>query len=331
MIIGCETFMADFESGSRRCAFIDVGTNTILCLIAESGSGGNFSVLEDLAEITRLGQGVDQTRRISPAGEARSSMVLRRYLENCARLGVEEIAAVGTSALRDAENSAAVRERWQRELGLNVRVISGAEEAAYSFLAARRGLSLAGDELLVIDIGGGSTELIRGSAAGVSEAVSVDAGSVRLTERFLRSDPVTQSECDAMATEIDAVLAPAGAAWARALSELTLVGIAGTFTTLAAVEKKLERYSHGEVHGSTLSVDEVRRQIIIYQGLTVEQRKTIPGLHPMRADVILAGAYLIEKIMALFNAHEIIVSDQGVRYGLLYERLARKKSVDFSR
>jgi exopolyphosphatase/guanosine-5'-triphosphate,3'-diphosphate pyrophosphatase len=315
----------------RRCAFIDIGTNTILCLIAECGSGEDFGVLDDLAEITRLGQGVDQTRWIGSAGEERSSTVLRRYLERCARLGVEKIAAVGTSALRDAENSGAVRECWRRELGLNVRVISGAEEAAYSFLAARRGLSLAGRELLVIDIGGGSTELIRGSAAGVSDAVSIDVGSVRLTERFLRSNPVTQSECDAMAADIDAAQAPAGAAWARALPELTLVGIAGTFTTLAAVQKKLERYSHGEVHGSTLSVDEVRRQLEIYQSLTVEQRKTIPGLHPMRADVILAGAYLIEKIMTLVNAREIVVSDQGVRYGLLYEWLARKKSVDFGR
>ena len=316
------------EPARRRCAFIDIGTNTILCLIAECGDGGDFSVLDDLAEIARLGQGVDQTRRISPAGEERSSTVLHRYLERCARLGVQEIAAVGTSALRDAENSGAVLERWQRVLGLKVRVISGAEEAVYSFTAARRGLSLAGRELLVVDIGGGSTELIRGNDAGVSDAVSVDVGSVRLTERFFHSDPVTRSECDAMAAAIDAALAPIGAAWAQALPKLTLVGIAGTFTTLAAVEKKLEQYSHGEVHGSMLSIDEVRRQIKIYRSLTVEQRKNIPGLHPMRADVILAGSFLIEKIMMLFNAGQIIVSDQGVRYGLLYERLVREKSID---
>jgi exopolyphosphatase/guanosine-5'-triphosphate,3'-diphosphate pyrophosphatase len=309
----------------RRCAFIDIGTNTILCLIAECGDAGQFYVLDDLAEIARLGQGVDQTRRISHAGEERSAAILRRYLARCARLGVQEIAAVGTSALRDAENSGAVLERWHRELGLSVRVISGAEEAAYSFLAARRGLSLAAHELLVIDIGGGSAELIRGNAADVSEAVSVDVGSVRLTERYLHSDPVTQSECDAMAAVMDAALAPIGAAWAHALPKLTLVGIAGTFTTMAAVEKKLAQYSHGEVHGSLLSLGEVRRQIVIYRGLTVEQRKTIPGLHPMRADVILAGAYLIEKIMVLFDTPQVIVSDQGVRYGLLYQRLALEK------
>jgi exopolyphosphatase/guanosine-5'-triphosphate,3'-diphosphate pyrophosphatase len=125
----------------RRCAFFDVGTNTILCLIAEIRPGGHFTVLEDLAEITRLGQGVDRTRRISNDGEARSAAVLRSYMDRCAHFGVGEIVAVGTSALRDARNSAEVRARWREQLGLEVRVISGEEEAACSFLAARRGLA----------------------------------------------------------------------------------------------------------------------------------------------------------------------------------------------
>jgi exopolyphosphatase/guanosine-5'-triphosphate,3'-diphosphate pyrophosphatase len=307
---------------SRRCAFFDIGTNTILCLIAECEGGGQFRVLDDLAEITRLGQGVDQTRRISPAGEERSSAVLRFYLERCATLGVQEIAAVGTSALRDAQNSGEVLARWQRQLGLNVRVISGEEEATYAFLAARQGLALAGQELLVIDIGGGSTEFIRGNSESIAEAVSVDLGTVRLTERFLHSDPVTHQECRSVAQEIDRTLAPVKARWLRDLPKLTLVGIAATFTTLVAVQKKLAQYSHGEVHGSLVSLDEVRRQIKLYQAMTHAQRKEIAGLHPQRADVILAGAYLIERIMTLFDARQVIVSDQGVRYGLLHRRLA---------
>jgi exopolyphosphatase/guanosine-5'-triphosphate,3'-diphosphate pyrophosphatase len=306
----------------RRCAFLDIGTNTILCLIAECGDAGEFRVLDDLAEITRLGQGVDQTRRISAEGEERSSAVLKSYLERCASLGVQEITAVGTSALRDAQNSGEVLACWYQQLGLKVRVISGEEEAAYSFLAARQGLLLAGEELLVIDIGGGSTEFIRGNAAGISEAVSVDLGSVRLTERFLHSDPVTQEECRSMIQEIDRDLASVQTRWMRDLSSLTLVGIAATFTTLVAVEKKLAQYSHREVHASRVSLDEVCRQIELYQAMTNAQRKEIPGLHPQRADVILAGAYLIERIMTLFNAPHVIVSDQGVRYGLLHRRLA---------
>jgi exopolyphosphatase/guanosine-5'-triphosphate,3'-diphosphate pyrophosphatase len=202
-------------------------------------------------------------------------------------------------------------------------VISGEEEAAYSFLAARQGLALAGRELLVIDIGGGSTEFIRGNAAGVSAAVSVDVGTVRLTERFVHSDPATPQECVAMTQEIDRALAPVCAGWTSDLPGLTLVGIAASFTTLVAVEKKLLAYSHGDVHGSRLALEEVRRQIQLYRARTVSQRKEIPGLHPQRADVILAGALLIERIMVLFAARHVIVSDQGVRYGLLYSKLAR--------
>jgi exopolyphosphatase/guanosine-5'-triphosphate,3'-diphosphate pyrophosphatase len=301
----------------RRCAFFDVGTNTILCLIAEIRPGGHFTVLEDLAEITRLGQGVDRTRRISNDGEARSAAVLRSYMDRCAHFGVGEIVAVGTSALRDARNSAEVRARWREQLGLEVRVISGEEEAACSFLAARRGLALEG-ELLVIDIGGGSTEFIGGDAGGISDCVSVDVGSVRLTERFVRADPPTAAECASMSEEIDRLLAPVVGRWRALAPRLTLVGLAATFTTLVAVEKKLAIYAAAEVHGSRVARDEVRRQIDLYRSLPNAERQRIPGLHPQRADVILAGALLVERIMAGFAAPHVIVSDQGVRYGLLH-------------
>jgi exopolyphosphatase/guanosine-5'-triphosphate,3'-diphosphate pyrophosphatase len=304
---------------SRRFAFIDVGTNTILCLIAELKNDGSFDVLDDLAEITRLGQGVHQTGYISPEGEARSLQVLQSYLERCRLLGVTGIRAVGTSALRDARNSAEIRARFKAQLGFEVRVISGDQEAAYAFLAVQKGLPSLARELLVIDVGGGSTELIRGNGAGVSQAVSLNIGSVRLTEQFVHSDPVQKAECEKMMVAIERELAPVTGQWIKEGSRLTLVGIAGTFTTLAAVEKKLVRYAHGEVHGSSLTLSEVRRQVALFQGKTIAERRAIPGLEPKRADVILAGAYLIERIMTLFHAERVIVSDQGVRYGLLHE------------
>ncbi len=305
-----------------RFAFIDVGTNTILCLIAELREGGRFRVLKDLAEITRLGQGVDQNQCIGGENERRSRVVLEQYLAVCRDLGVEEITAVGTSALRDARNSLEVRERWRAELGLNVRVVSGHEEARYSFLAVQRGLPLAGRELLVIDIGGGSTEFIRGDEGGVMSAESVDMGSVRLTERFLHSDPVGEAECASMVTAIDRQLILLRERFNVAGPGLTLVGIAGTFTTLAAVERRLMRYSHSAVHGASLTLNEVRRQVRLFQSKTIAERKGIPGLEAKRADVILAGTYLTERIMTNFGAERITVSDQGVRYGLLHERLA---------
>lgn len=306
---------------SRRFGFIDIGTNTILGLIAELKNDGSFDVLDDLAEITRLGEGVQRTGRISPEGEERSLKVLRCYLERFESLNVEAIMAVGTSALRDARNSAEVRGRFKEQLGFDVRVISGDEEAAYSFLAVQRGLPLNRRELLVVDVGGGSTEFIRGSEAGVSQAVSINIGSVRLTEQFLHSDPVQTEECEKMRLAIERELALLPRQWLKDSSILTLVGIAGTFTTLSAVEKKLARYAHGEVHGSRLTLGEVRRQVALYQGKTIAERKAIDGLEPKRADVILAGATLIERTMTVFHLQQVIVSDQGVRYGLLHECL----------
>jgi exopolyphosphatase/guanosine-5'-triphosphate,3'-diphosphate pyrophosphatase len=313
---------------SRRFGFIDIGTNTILCLIAELKSDGGFDVIDDLAEITRLGQGVDRTGQISREGEERSLQVLLRYLERCRGLNVDAIVAVGTSALRDARNSIEVRERFKAELGFEVRVISGEEEAAYSFLAVQKGLALTGQELLVVDVGGGSTEFIRGNAAGVSQAVSIDIGSVRLTEQFLDSDPVRQEECEKMIRVIDQELTRLPDPWLRDGPALTLVGIAGTFTTLSAVERKLLRYAHSEVHGSHLALSEVRRQVALFQGKTLEERKAIAGLDPGRADVILAGSILIERIMVAFHSERVIVSDQGVRYGLLHEYLNSATAVD---
>ncbi|TMA61399.1 MAG: Ppx/GppA family phosphatase [Deltaproteobacteria bacterium] len=221
--------------------------------------------------------------------------------------------------MRDAKNSDEVRARFHDRFGIDIRVISGAEEAAYSFLAVERGLALAGRELLVIDIGGGSSEFIRGNESGISRAVSIDVGSVRLTERYLHSDPVKPNEVEQMTAAIDKELALLSARGIDADGALLLIGIAGTFTTLAAMEKQLVRYFHAKVHGSTLTIQQVRRQVHTLQGKTVEQRKRIVGLEAKRADVIFAGACLIERIMILYHADEVIVSDQGVRYGLLHE------------
>lgn len=305
----------------RRFAAIDIGTNTILLLIVELADNGTFRVLEDHAEITRLGAGVDSTSRIGAMGEERSLKALKQYLARCRRLGVDEIVAVGTSTLRDAQNSGEFKERLRRELGLELRVLSGEEEAAYAYLAVRKGLSLQGNNHLVVDVGGGSTELIWGKGSEVYRMTSLDLGSVRHTERFLLSDPVGDGEMDQLAYVIDRELEKLAALWRIEDAVFTVVGIAGTFTTLAAVEKGLLRYSHSEVHGSLLSRSEVQRQVELFKSKTVAERKKIPGLEPKRADVILAGALIIDRVMALFRIEEVTVSDQGIRYGVVYARL----------
>ena len=310
------------KADTKRFAAIDIGTNTILLLIAELETDGSFQVLDDRAEITRLGAGVDRARQIGPEGERRSLEVLKSYLETCRSLGVDEIAAVGTSALRDARNTGVFKTRLKRELGLDLRVLSGEEEAAYSYQAVQKGLALGEKEVLVVDVGGGSTELIWGQGGALHRSISLDLGSVRLTERFLLSDPVREEECARLTTAIDRELQPLLVDWGVGGGFHAIVGIAGTFTTLAAIEKGLRRYSHSEVHGSCLSRAEVARQVRLFKGKTLAERKEIPGLEAKRADVILAGALLIERVMALFRVDQVTVSDQGIRYGLLHERLS---------
>lgn len=309
----------------KRFAAIDIGTNTILLLIAELKEDGSFSVLEDRAEIPRLGEGVDDTRLLVPAGVERSLRVLRTYVERCAVLGVKEISVIGTSALRDARNREEFELRLKRELGLELRVLSGEEEAFYSYLAVDQGLRLRAEELLVVDVGGGSTELVWGRRGRLDRWVSIDMGSVRLTERVLRSDPVRPEEYAEAVAIVDRELELLRRDWGKPDRFDAMVGIAGTFTTLAAVARRLVQYSHSEVHGSRLSRVEVERQIQLFKSKTIAERKKIPGLEPQRADVILAGALLAQKIMTQFSMEEVVVSDQGIRYGLLYERLAMLK------
>ena len=282
--------------------------------------------MEDLAEITRLGEGVDRSRRIGPKGEERSIAVLKGYLERCEDLGVSEIAAVGTSALRDARNAETFKDRLKRELGLELRILSGQEEAHYCYLAVQRGLRLEARDILVVDIGGGSTELIWGREGELYRSASLDLGSVRLTERFLLSDPVRQEEVARLLTAIDEELKSSLTSWCSEKPSPTVVGIAGTFTTLAAIEKRLKHYSHSEVHGSRLNRAEVQRQISLFKAKTVAERMEIPGLEPKRADVILAGALLIDRVMAFFATEQVIVSDQGIRYGLVHERLTTRRN-----
>ncbi len=306
----------------RRFAAIDVGTNTILLLIADLGENDTFRVVTDRAEIARLGEGVDRTGSLSAAGVERGLEVLRDYLDTCRNLGVDEILAMGTSALRDARNAENFIARLKRELSLELRVLSGEEEAAYSYLAVHKGLHLEAKEALVVDVGGGSTEFIWAREGRLHRWASLNLGSVRLTERFFRSDPVQPEECARLAAAIDAELRALLNQWGIAAPFDVMVGIAGTFTTLAAVMKGLQEYSHSEVHGCVLSRVEVARQVRLFMAKTLAERREIAGLEPLRADVIPAGALLIELIISLFHMDEVIVSDQGIRYGLLYERIA---------
>jgi exopolyphosphatase / guanosine-5'-triphosphate,3'-diphosphate pyrophosphatase len=301
-----------------RVAAIDIGTNTVLLLVAEQREGKLVAV-EEHATITRLGQGVDKTRTLAPEAVERTNACLDRYAEVVKRLGVTAIDVVGTSAMRDAGGGDAVRDHVKARFGVGARTISGDEEARLTFGGALSGLSLPEGRVVVFDIGGGSTEVVDGDSSSreIAFAESYDVGSVRLTERHVRSDPPTREERAAV-TE---AASEAFAALPASVRGAPVVGIAGTMTTLAAVSLGLSSYDSARVHGLALPVAELERVVAQLAAVPLEERRRIAGLEPKRADVIIAGGLLALALLRRVGASQVIVSDRGVRWGLA-ERLA---------
>jgi exopolyphosphatase/guanosine-5'-triphosphate,3'-diphosphate pyrophosphatase len=308
-----------------KVAAIDIGTNSVLLVIAARGAAGPVPLVER-ATITRMGEGVDKTRRLAPAAVERNLACLRAYAEELRAHGRPPLDVVGTSALRDAEGADAFLDEAERLLGVRPRVIAGDEEAALTFGGALSGLSLTGT-LLVYDIGGGSTELIVGDASAKTaptSRVSLDIGSVRLFERHVRSDPPSTAELVAIETDIASALATAEPLSRLAYREaVTLVGVAGTVTTLKALELGLPAYDGAKVHGSGLTLASVEKLCEKLAALTLDERQKLPGLEPKRADVIVAGAWIVREILRRTGAERSIVSDRGVRFGLLEKLLTR--------
>lgn len=310
-----------------RAAAIDIGTNSVLLLVAERSSSGVVAVTER-ATITRLGEGVDRTRTLAPDAIARTNACLSEYAKEVRALGVTRIDVVGTSAMRDAEGNHAVRDHVHKEFGVDARVISGADEARLTFGGALSGLDhpRTEGEVVVFDIGGGSTEVVLGSvdASGrprvVEYARSFDVGSVRLTERHIRSDPPTTSELMRVKEDAEAAFAELPQRLVAAGAVLP-VGIAGTVTTLVAVAKSMAVYDSARVHGSTLDRDDLRRVLDRLAELPLEARRRVPGLHPKRADVIIAGGLVVEAFVERIAATGVRISDRGVRWGLVLDAL----------
>lgn len=297
-------------------AAIDVGTNTVLLLIA-TGEPTSPTARLERATITRLGEAVDRTGRLANAAMDRTIACLESYARTIAEERVEAVDVVCTSAARDAANGAEFIARAEAVLGTRPRIIGGDEEARLTYEGALSGLSVAGD-VTVFDVGGGSTEIIHATAGGSRAAVSLDIGSVRLTERHVRSDPPLASELDAVRRDVAAALAPL-----RRPPTSTLVGVAGTITTLSAIEQSLDQYDSSRVHGARLrrsTVSDLARRLA---ALPLEQRRALSGLPPARADVIVAGALIVEGVLGWANADELIVSDRGVRWGLARALLGR--------
>ena len=299
-----------------KLASIDIGTNTILLLIAETGQG-TVEPLFEMETVVGLGKGLQKSGILSAEAMNRGLQTLARYMERCRQMGVEEIIAVGTSALRDAGNSGEFLDRVKREVGLTIEIISGEEEARLSFLAVTRDLKEPGGTLLVVDVGGGSTEFILGRNHQIDQWISLPLGSVRLTERFLLSDPVKDKEWDRMEEEIRRLLRTTPS------SETVpfMVAVGGTATTLSSVEQGLKEFSTEKIHRFVLAKEALARQLSLYRSKTLGERKQIAGLFPNRTEVILAGGAILYAALDRYRCPSAMVSCHGIRYGLLYDRI----------
>ena len=313
-----------------RVAAIDCGTNSIRLLVADVPPVGPAVDLLRRMEVVRLGQGVDATGRLAPEAIERTRVVLAEYTRQARDLGVEDLRMVATSATRDAVNRTDFEAMVLSTLGRKPDVVPGLEEAELSFLGATVSLDLAAaahgslpprPPFLVVDIGGGSTEFVLGDAAGVRAAHSVDIGCVRLTERHLHSDPPPADEIARAEADIRAALAEVRAAVPVA-DAASLVGLAGSVTTVAALALRLPAYDAEAIHGSRIAVPEVHAVTADLLAATRARRAAMPVMHPGRVDVIGAGSLILRVLMEEFGAAEVVVSEHDILDGIAL-RLAR--------
>ena len=298
-----------------RVAAIDLGTNTTRLLVAEV----NTERVEEISRrttITRLGEGVDERRRLLPLPIARVRNVLSDYRRELESLGAERTLAVATSAVRDAENGEAFLGEVEWSYGFTTRLLTGEEEANLTM----RGVGEGAADALVVDIGGGSTELI---AAGTR--ISTELGSVRLTERFLASEPPTEDELDALAAAARSVLAEQVP---ETLSARRAIGVAGTITSLAALDLGLVEYDRDRVHGHRLGDAAVRALLERLAALPLAERRRVPGLEPERAPVIVAGAVILREVMHHFGLAAIEASERDILDGIALEAAALPEPIE---
>jgi exopolyphosphatase / guanosine-5'-triphosphate,3'-diphosphate pyrophosphatase len=301
----------------RRIASIDIGTNTILLLIAEV-EGGKLKPLLEKETVVRLGEGLQKNGILSKEAMDRGLQTLAQYSEQCQAMKVQKIFAVGTSALREAKNSEDFLKWVKEKLKLSIEVISGEEEAQLSYLAVARDLEETKKSVLVVDVGGGSTEFILGKGDRINQWVSLPLGSVRFTEQFLQSDPVQEEEWEKMRKDILKLFVKIP----NPREPFSMVGVGGTATTLASVEQGLKEFIPQKIHHFVLKKEALGKQLLLFRSKTSDERKKIPGLAPARADVILAGGTILYLAMEKLECPSVLISCHGVRYGLLYKKIA---------
>lgn len=294
----------------KRAAGIDIGTNTILMVIGEKQTGNKINILSDEHSIVRLGFGVDSTNLIQPEAIERAKKTLESYKALLDKYNIRSIRIVGTSALRDASNRSFVIEQLSEVIGTEIEIIPGEEEAFLSFIG-----SVEDNELsTIIDIGGGSTEIITGANKQIIDKQSLNIGAVRLTERILTEHPPTNKMISLFKKEI-----------INYLQKLKPIGdpgkiyaVAGTTTTIAQVALGMKKYDFNKVNGYILDINTLKMVISKFMNVSIKGISKQYYIHPKRADVITAGAFILRIIMEHLMIDEVIVSAKGLRYGVMY-------------
>lgn len=297
-----------------RFAAIDIGSNSIRLVVAEAERDGSYRVLDEERDMARLGQGLAKSGRLGQ-GPMRAALHALAKMAAIARGHRAEIRAVATSAVRDAKNGSEFRRLVQKALGLRLEIITGKEEGLLAFRSALRHFDLAGEGAAVVDIGGGSLEVVLAKDRLADEVHSLPLGTVRLMEEHCLSDPLRPKHARALRKEIDKILR-------KNVGKLpfridTLVGSGGTFTALAQIDKAARGEPPGSVQGYALTLDDLERWVECLRSLSSTERAHIPGLNPRRADIILPGAIAIQRIARYLKVKKILVNERGIRDGLL--------------
>ncbi|MGE0867365.1 MAG: exopolyphosphatase [Kofleriaceae bacterium] len=295
-------------------AVIDIGTNTLLLLVVDP----QMRPIVDLCRFGRLGKGLDRSGELAADAIANSLEICREYRRVMDEHHVTKPAVIGTQALREANNSQQFVEPAQAILGAPIEIIAGAREAELAFTSVARTFpDLAGTPYVVVDVGGGSTEIITTDGSRVVSAVSVPIGAVRLTERHLAHDPPTPDEVRELTADIDRQLEPL-----ELPQNVVIVGTAGTATTMAAIKLELTTYDPAAVTGLHLAPNTVNAMLARLLAATVAERRTIAGVVPQRADVIAAGVAIYSRLVHRIGAPAFITCDRGIRWGVAYERVS---------
>jgi exopolyphosphatase/guanosine-5'-triphosphate,3'-diphosphate pyrophosphatase len=303
----------------QRVAVIDVGSNSTRLLVADVDGG--VAVLERQSRVTRLGRGVDLSGQLADEAIEAACAAIADYVAICKEAGAERVAAIATSAVRDASNGSAFVAELRERFALSARVLDGEEEARLTYRGATASQPPA-TPTLVIDIGGGSTEMIVGTGTEIGFHASLQAGVVRHTERHISGDPPTAVELEALAGDVRTLIedALAGHEGARALAG---IAVAGTPTSLAAAELGLEPYDPARVHGHVLTLETIQHLLSQFASAPLAERAAIPGLHPDRAPTIIAGCVILVEAMRAFDLDRIQVSEHDILYGTALETAAQ--------